>query len=73
MPEDEGRAVIAELWVHANTQHNFYMAWSGENEAMLWDAFGTTHANPSYRRDKARTTWFFVIPSARELTQAKIA
>jgi hypothetical protein len=73
MPEDEGRAVIAELWAHVNTQHNRYMAWSGENEAMIWDAFGTTHTNPSYRRDKARTTWFFVIPSARELTQAKIA
>jgi hypothetical protein len=73
MPEDEGRAVIAELWAHVNTQHNRYMAWSGENEAMIWDAFGTTHTNPSYRRDKARTTWFFVIPSARQLTQAKIA
>lgn len=73
MPEDEGRAVIAELWAHVNTQHNRYMAWSGENEAMIWDAFGTTHTNPSYRRDKARTTWFFIIPSARELTQAKIA
>lgn len=73
MPEDEGRAVIAELWAHVNTQHNRYMAWSGTNEAMIWDAFGTTHTNPSYRRDKARTTWFFVIPSTRELTQAKIA
>lgn len=73
MPEDEGRAVIAELWAHVNTQRNRYMAWSGTNEAMIWDAFGTTHTNPSYRRDKARTTWFFVIPTTRELTQAKIA
>lgn len=73
MPEDEGRAVIAELWAHVNVQRNRYMAWSGENEAMIWDAFGTTHTNPSYRREKARTTWFFVIPSKQELTQAKIA
>jgi alpha-ketoglutarate-dependent taurine dioxygenase len=47
MPEDEGRAVISELWAHVNTQHNRYMAWSGENETMIWDAFGTTHTNPS--------------------------
>ena len=73
MPEDEGRAVIAELWAHVNTQHTRYMAWSGENEAMIWDAFGTTHTNPSYRRDKARTTWFFIIPSPHELKQATIA
>lgn len=73
MPEDEGRAVIAELWAHVNTQHTRYMAWSGENETMIWDAFGTTHTNPSYRRDKARTTWFFVIPSSQGLKQATIA
>lgn len=73
MPEDEGRAVIAELWAHVNTQHNRYMAWSGTNETMIWDAFGTTHTNPSYRRDKARTTWFFIIPSPHQLTQASFA
>ena len=73
MPEDEGRAVIAELWAHVNTQRNRYMAWSGENQAMIWDAHGTTHTNPSYRREKARTTWFFVIPSHLPLTQAKFA
>jgi hypothetical protein len=73
MPDDEARAVIAELWAHVNTQHNRYMAWSGENEAMIWDAFGTTHTNPSYRRDKARTTWFFIIPSPHELKQATFA
>jgi hypothetical protein len=73
MPEDEGRAVIAELWAHVNTQRNRYMAWSGENETMIWDAFGTTHTNPSYRRDKARTTWFFIIPSPHALKQATFA
>lgn len=73
MPDDEARAVIAELWAHVNTQRNRYMAWSGENEAMIWDAFGTTHTNPSYRRDKARTTWFFIIPSPHELKQATFA
>lgn len=73
MPEDEGRAVIAELWAHVNTQHNRYMAWSGENETMIWDAFGTSHTNPSYRRDKARITWFFVIPTAQQLKQATFA
>lgn len=73
MPEDEGRGVISELWAHVNTQHNRYMAWSGENETMIWDAFGTTHTNPSYRRDKARTTWFFIIPSPHELKQATVA
>lgn len=73
MPEDEGRAVIAELWAHVNVQRNRYMAWSGENETMIWDAFGTTHTNPSYRREKARTTWFFVIPSSQQLKQAIIA
>jgi hypothetical protein len=73
MPEDEGRAVIAELWAHVNTQRNRYMAWSGPNEAMIWDAHGTTHTNPSYRREKARVTWFFVIPSHLPLTQATVA
>jgi hypothetical protein len=40
---------------------------------MIWDAFGTAHTNPSYRRDKARTTWFFIIPSPHELKQATFA
>lgn len=73
MPQDEGRAIIADLWARVNTQRNRYMAWSGQNETMIWDAFGTTHTNPSYRRDVARTTWFFIIPSALPLTQAQTA
>lgn len=73
LPEDESRDVLNQLWARVNTQRNRYMAYSGENQAMIWDAFGTSHTNPSYRRDKARITWFFNIPTTFQITQAKIA
>jgi hypothetical protein len=72
MPDDEAHDILTQLWAGVDTQRNRYMAWSGENQAMIWDAFGTTHTNPSYRRDKARETWFFIVPSPLPLTQAKV-
>lgn len=74
MDEQEGRQILASLWARVNTQRNRYMGYSADNEALIWDGMGTTHTNPSYARDKARVSWFFIIPSATgTVTQAKTA
>jgi alpha-ketoglutarate-dependent taurine dioxygenase len=65
LPDDEGRAVLAELWDHVASSPARYEAHAGHNQLFVWDGLGTTHTNPSYPRERARRVWFVIIPAAR--------
>jgi hypothetical protein len=64
LPEEEGRAVLHDLWAHVNTSKTRYASLIGHNNLVVWDGLGTTHTNPAYPRDQDRTTWFLIVPGS---------
>ena len=62
MPVDEGRGVLHDLWAHVNTSKTRYTTTLDHNNLLVWDGLGTTHTNPAYPRDQARTSWFLIVP-----------
>jgi hypothetical protein len=64
LPDDEGRAVLHELWAHVNTSKTRYASLISHNNLVVWDGLGTTHTNPAYPRDQDRTTWFLIVPGS---------
>lgn len=65
MSDEEGRAVLDELWTFVNTSPVRYTTQVKHNELVIWDGLGTAHTNPAYPRDKDRTTWFFIVPASK--------
>jgi alpha-ketoglutarate-dependent taurine dioxygenase len=63
LPDDEGGAVLADLWARVESSPDSYRAHAGHNQLFVWDGLGTTHTNPSYPREAARRLWFVIIPS----------
>ncbi|CAA9262083.1 MAG: Alpha-ketoglutarate-dependent taurine dioxygenase [uncultured Acidimicrobiales bacterium] len=68
LPEDEGRAVLADLWARAVASTARYEAEMRSNDLVIWDNLTTVHTNPAYARDRDRQVWFFVIPGEHTLT-----
>lgn len=63
LADTEGREILHELWTYVNTRPMRYASTVSHNEVVVWDGLGTTHTNPSYPRDKDRTSWFFIVPA----------
>jgi len=68
LPEDEGRAVLADLWARAAASTARYESEMRSNDMVIWDNLTTVHTNPAYARDRDRQVWFFVIPGDHTLT-----
>lgn len=67
LPDDEGRAILDELWARVNTSTTRMPVMMQHNELVVWDGMGTVHTNPAYPRNKTRQIWFFIIPATYEL------
>lgn len=63
MPEDEGRAILAELWARAEASPHAYEAVIGPGEMVVWEGLQAAHTNPAFPRARARRTWFYTVPS----------
>jgi alpha-ketoglutarate-dependent taurine dioxygenase len=64
LPDDEGVAILDELWARVEASPASYAAHAGHNQLFVWDGLGTTHTNPPYPRELARRVWFLIIPLA---------
>ncbi len=64
LPDDEGVAILQELWARVEVSPASYAAHAGHNELFVWDGLGTTHSNPPYLRELPRRLWFLIVPLA---------
>jgi len=63
MPEDEGRAILRELWVHTYKSPARHTMQLQDNDLLVWDNLVLQHTNPEYPRTIERVAWFFVVPA----------
>jgi len=61
LPEDEGRALHAELWRIVETFGVRYESVMASNEIYVWDNIACVHDNPAFPRSQERRSWFFNI------------
>lgn len=65
LPQDEGRAILRDLWDRVCKSEVRYSARAVDNQLFIWDGLGTTHTNPPHPDDRPLTLWFLVIPGAK--------
>lgn len=67
LPEDEGRALHADLWARTETSTARYERVMRPNEIYVWDNLACVHDNPAFPRTATRRSWFFNILRAGEI------
>lgn len=67
LPEDEGRALHADLWARTEASTARYESVMRPNEIYVWDNLACVHDNPAFPRNAARRSWFFNILRAGEI------
>lgn len=67
LADDEGRALLHDLWDRTQTSPHRYISPMRSNDLVIWDNIGVTHTNPAYERGADRTVWFFTVPSPHSL------
>lgn len=62
LPDNEGRAVIAELWARtgASPHHCDLMLEAGT--MVVWEGVRAAHTNPAFARAGGRRSWFYTVP-----------
>lgn len=70
LPDDEGRAVLADLWARTAASPSRLATTMRSNDVVVWDNLRVVHTNPPYPRERDRTVWFFVIPGDHRLKPA---
>jgi len=63
MSDEEGRAILRELWVHTYKSPARHTMQLQSNDLLIWDNLALQHTNPAYPRTIDRTAWFFVVPA----------
>jgi hypothetical protein len=70
LSDDEGRAILAELWALAAASPHAYEAVIGPGEMVIWEGTQAAHTNPAFPRATGRRTWFYTVPAAWDALEA---
>lgn len=72
LPDDEGRAILAEIWSLAAASPHAYEAVIGPGEMVIWEGTRAAHTNPPFPRATGRRTWFYTVPAAWTALEAYV-
>ena len=62
LPEEEGRALVTELWDRARASPSSFEARLEPGQMLVWDNLGAAHTNPAFTERLGRRSWFFNLP-----------